>query len=144
MSLLTEPRPGRRFGMWNIAQVRAPGEILIPVSSTDCIANYARPPEGRDCVQLVNGLIRFNVGESFKQKIGVKADSVLGKLGFLRKCDDGMWSLIVRNFLVDPSGEYVDAPWDDESDLGYAVQCYNDDGKFGDFGFRCLAKPKAP
>ena len=134
LSLLSDVKPGHRVGMWHIAQVRAPGEILIPVSSPDSLVSYTKHPDGQGCVTVGGGLIRFRVGAEVKQKIGVKADALLGRLGFLRRCEDGLWSLIVRSFLVDPSADYVDAPWDDPDDLGYAVQCYNDDGTLGDFG----------
>ena len=134
LSLLSDPRPNRRMGMWHIAQVRAPGEILIPVSHGDAVVDYSRPADGRSCAVAEPGLVRFTVGGTFTQKIGVKADALVGRMGFLRRCGDGLWSLIVRAFSVDPSAEYVDAPWNDSGDLGYAVQCYNDDGKLGDFG----------
>jgi hypothetical protein len=29
---------------------------------------------------------------------------------------------VIRNFTVNPSGEYVDVPWDDPTRLGFAVQ----------------------
>jgi len=36
--------------------------------------------------------------------------------------------------MVNPSGRYIDVPWDSADETGYAVQCYNDDGNLGDFG----------
>ena len=48
--------------------------------------------------------------------------------------ENAQWNLVVRNFQVNPSGEYIDAPWDDPDDLGYAFQAYNDEGTLGSFG----------
>ena len=43
-------------------------------------------------------------------------------------------ALVVRNFFVNPTGEYVDVPWADTDDLGYAVQsCNVVDEKMGSF-----------
>ena len=32
---------------------------------------------------------------------------------------------MIRNFFVNPSGEYIDVPWQEPGDLGYAVQACN-------------------
>ncbi len=69
-----------------------------------------------------------------QHKIGVRAASTVGRMGYLRPIEGGGKTLVVRNFFVAPSGEYVDVPWGDANDLGYAIQCYNDDGVLGQFG----------
>ena len=43
------------------------------------------------------------------------------------------WSLVVRNFFVNPSGEYVDVPKNNPDDLGYSVNAVNVDSALGDF-----------
>ena len=40
---------------------------------------------------------------------------------------------MVRNFFVNPSGEYVDVPKDDPADLGYSVHAVNVLSALGDF-----------
>jgi hypothetical protein len=57
-------------------------------------------------------------------KISVKADVLSGRAGYLcRSQGDGdLWHLVVRNFAVNPSGDYVDALWGDPKDTGYAFQ----------------------
>jgi hypothetical protein len=42
-------------------------------------------------------------------------------------------TLIVRNFVVNPSGEYVDVPWRDPDDLGYSTQACNVNSALGAF-----------
>jgi hypothetical protein len=43
------------------------------------------------------------------------------------------FALVVRNFFVNPSGEYVDVPWGNTEDLGYAVQACNINNELGSF-----------
>jgi len=133
LKLLSEPSPGLRFGLWHLAQVRSVGDMLVPTTGSDRPRDYLAPT-GPTHLTVSAGLIRFRVDAAEQHKIGIKAASLLGRSGYLRQDDDGKWSLLVRNFVVNPSGDYVDVPWDDPNDLGYAMQCYNDDGNFADFG----------
>lgn len=133
LELLSEPSLGLRFGLWHLAQVRSVGDILIPTVGPDRPRDYLAAT-GTSHLTVAPGLVRFRVDAAEQHKIGIKATSLTGRSGFMREDEDGMWSLLVRNFIVNPSGEYVDVPWDDLSDEGYAMQCYNDDGNFADFG----------
>lgn len=132
LRLLSEYVPGAQFGLWHLAQVEAPGEILVPVTDSTPPHVYFGA-DGADNTKLTPGLVRFEVNGT-QQKIGIKADATFGRAGFIREDIDGLWTLIVRNFNVNPSGDYIDTPWDDPSDRGYAVQCYCDDGSLGNFG----------
>jgi hypothetical protein len=133
LSLLSEVTPDLRFGLWHLAQVRATGEILVPVTDTSRPHVYFGPAQSAQ-IKTEPGLVRFGVANVTPLKIGLKALSVKGRTGYLKEEMDGQWSLIVRNFSVNPSAEYVDTPWDNPNDRGYAVQCYSDDGSLGDFG----------
>jgi hypothetical protein len=42
-------------------------------------------------------------------------------------------ALIVRNFAVNPSGEYVDVPWKETDYFGFAVQACNVNSNLGQF-----------
>ncbi len=42
-------------------------------------------------------------------------------------------SLIIRNFAVNPSGEYVDVPWRDTGYLGFSTQACNIKSALGQF-----------
>jgi hypothetical protein len=41
--------------------------------------------------------------------------------------------LVVRNIFVNPSGEYIDVPWEKPTDIGYAVQACNISNDLGSF-----------
>ena len=45
----------------------------------------------------------------------------------------GRSALIVRNFAVNPSGEYVDVPWKDPGYLGFSTQACNVNSGLGQF-----------
>jgi hypothetical protein len=67
-----------------------------------------------------------------EQKIGVRAAATTGRVGYRYGSGDCS-TLIIRNFVVDPSGEYVDVPWDQPEDLGYSVQACNVNSRWGEF-----------
>lgn len=132
IKLHSESVPGLQFGLWHLAQVEAPGEILVPITNSEPPHVYFGSADA-DNTKIEPGLIRFGVNGT-QQKVGIKTDATFGRVGFIREDGEGLWSLLVRNFFVNPSGEYVDVPWDDPNNRGYAVQCYCDDGNLGNFG----------
>ena len=77
-------------------------------------------------------LIRYAMRAAGEQKIAIRAIAASGRIGY-RYPADGRWALIVRNVFVDPSGQYVDVPWGDVEDLGYAVQACNIHSALGSF-----------
>jgi len=58
------------------------------------------------------------VGE---HKLGFRAVDLTGRVGYMYPAGDQA-ALVVRNFAVNPSGEYVDVPWTEEANLGFAGQ----------------------
>ena len=56
-----------------------------------------------------------------------------GRIGYRYQTRDGSWSLVIRNVFVNPSGQYVDVPWDRPDAFGYAVQACNIDSPLGQF-----------
>ena len=125
--------PGIRLGIWNLVQVPAGGEIIVPTVRQSVPKTYFGDVGARHlCV--TPECIRFRVDAKHSHKIGVRAASTIGRIGYLRPIGDGKKTLVVRNFFVAPSAEYVDVPWDDLDDFGYAIQCYNDNGDLGEFG----------
>ncbi len=125
--------PGIRLGIWNLVQVPAGGEIVVPTVGESVPKTYFGEVTPSH-LHVTPESIRFRVDAKDSRKIGVRAASTIGRIGYLRPIGDGKKTLVVRNFFVAPSAEYVDVPWDDLDDLGYAIQCYNDNGDLGQFG----------
>jgi hypothetical protein len=76
--------------------------------------------------------IRYRMRAAGEHKIGIQPHAVGGRAGY-RTGDAEESSLVIRNFFVNPSGRYVDVPWDDPSHPGAAVQACNVYGKYGRF-----------
>ena len=125
--------PEIQIGIWNLMQVPAGGLAIIPTLRQSYPRDYFSET-GPDHLSVSPKSIQFVMDAKAQHKIGVKATSVLGRMGYIRSIDTTSESLVVRNFTVNPSGQYIDVPWDCPDEFGYAIQCYNDDGNLGDFG----------
>jgi hypothetical protein len=67
-----------------------------------------------------------------EHKIGVYAAATTGRIGYIYAAGK-QHALIVRNFSVNPSGEYADVPWIETDDKGYSVQACSVNSKWGMF-----------
>ena len=133
LKIVSSEDPRILIGLWNLIQFPKGGDVIIPVTCAEKPFTYF----GKSTIAPLiceNNFIKFHINATEKHKIGIKAYSLIGRVGYLRKVKEDCWTLVVCNFFVNPSGEYIDTPWKDLSDKGYALQCYNDDGKLGDFG----------
>ncbi|HOZ47657.1 MAG TPA: hypothetical protein PLO37_13010 [Candidatus Hydrogenedentes bacterium] len=125
----TENRP--MVGLWNLVQMPHGGDLLIP------IFHKAEPKIwfgqiAADDLIVGDHLIRYKMRAQGEHKVGVRAVATTGRVGYLYGSGDAC-SLIVRSFVVNPSGEYVDAPWKDPDDLGYSTQACNVNSALGAF-----------
>ncbi len=118
-------------GLWNLVQMPHGGELLI--------ATYSRSQPrivmgkiGSDDLVVGDHLIRYRMRATGEHKLSIRAVATTGRVGYLYQEGD-RWSLIVRNFFVNPSGEYVDVPWNDAGNLGFGVQACNVNSGLGMF-----------
>ena len=109
-----------RVGLWNLVQMPHRGEMIIPV--------YARSEPriyfgtiADDDLRVTDRAIYWRMAAEGQQKIGVRAIATTGRVGY-RYGSGHSSTLIIRNFVVDPSGEYIDVPSSEPEDLGYSVQ----------------------
>ena len=65
-------------------------------------------------------------------QIGLRAVSTANRIGYVSHFGD-KWALIIRNFVINPSGEYVDVPWTETDCFGWAVQACNVKSQLGVF-----------
>jgi hypothetical protein len=77
-------------------------------------------------------LIRYKMRQTGEHKISIRAVGATGRVAYLYE-RDCKWSLIIRNFVVNPSGQYIDVPWNDAEHLGYSTQACNVNGRWGQF-----------
>jgi hypothetical protein len=119
------------IGLWNLIQMPHDGELLVPTYSRSEPKIYmgAIAP---DDLQVTPRAVRYRMRAQGEQKIGVRAIALTGRAAYLYGAGDRT-SLVVRNFFVNPSGEYVDVPWTEEQNFGFALQACNVHSKWGEF-----------
>jgi len=118
-------------GLWNLVQMPHGGDLLIPVYHRTEPKIWFGEVSSEDLV-VQDRLIRYKMRAQGEHKLGVRAVATTGRVGYVSGSGKTC-SLIVRNFTVNPSGEYVDAPWKDSEDLGYSTQACNVNSALGAF-----------
>ncbi len=119
-------------GIWNLVQLPPGGEMLVPLYSR-AVPQKCFGDVPADRVTIDDHLLRVRADFSGSHKIAVKAAALCGRTGYLYGHDD-RWSLVVRNFFVNLSGEYIDVQRHDPGDYGYAFQmCRVDEAAYGSF-----------
>jgi hypothetical protein len=118
-------------GLWNLIQMPHKGELLVPTFSRSQprLIMGAIPEED---LLVGDRLVRYKMRQTGEHKISLRAVGATGRVAYLYE-RGGKWSLIVRNFVVNPSGEYIDVPWNDPEHLGYSTQACNVNSRLGEF-----------
>jgi hypothetical protein len=62
----------------------------------------------------------------------VYSATTTGRIGYMYPAGE-KYALIVRNFFVNPSGEYADVPWIEPEDRGYSTQACSVNSRWGMF-----------
>ncbi len=130
LAMLSSPEDGT-VGLWHLIQMPHGGDLLIPTYGRSQPRRIMGDIPDEDLV-VGEGLIRYRMRQAGEHKISVRAAGATGRVGYLYE-RKGQWSLILRNFVVNPSGEYIDVPWDDPQDFGYSTQACNVNGRWGQF-----------
>jgi hypothetical protein len=122
-TLEVEPGAGARLGLWNLLQLPPPGEMLVatrgPAAPRQVFGVLAA-----DELTLEPRLVRWRMGgPGVDAKIALRAPGLTGRAGYLGAGPrPGEADLVVREFEVDPGGEYVDALWEPPHETGWAFQ----------------------
>jgi hypothetical protein len=112
-----------RIGLWNLLALPHGGEMIIPTFHRARPKIYSGPIDPADLI-ITDHLVRFRTHGTGIQKIGVSASCSNGRLGALYPSGE-KWALVVRQFAVNPSGEYIDVPWNEpvsSGDFVYSTQ----------------------
>jgi hypothetical protein len=119
------------IGLWHLTQLPHGGDMLVPTHSSSRPKIYMGSISPEDLI-VGDHLIRYKMRAGGEHKLGVRATALTGRAGYLR-ASDGEASLVVRNFMVNPSGEYVDVPWTETKNFGFAFQACNVNSQLGAF-----------
>ena len=118
-------------GLWNLVQMPHEGDMLIPTYSRTeprLIMGSISPEE-----LIVNkNLVRYKMFAKGEHKLSIRAVVITGRIGYIYQTGK-KWALIIRNFFSNPSGEYVDVPWDNTDYFGFSVQACNVKSGLGSF-----------
>jgi len=135
LELVGSSRSARtQVGLWNLVQMPHGGDLLIPTfSKTEPRHIFSTVGAiSKQDLAITDHLITYRMRQKGEHKISIRAATVCGRVGYCYRTGD-KWSLIIRNFVVNPSGEYVDTPWTEPDNLGFAIQACNVNGALGEF-----------
>ena len=135
LELVGNSRQSReQVGLWNLIQMPHGGDLLIPTfgrAQPRHIFSTIGSISSKDLI-TTRHLVRYRMRQKGEHKISVRAISVCNRIGYVYRSGDH-WVLIVRNFMANPSGEYVDVPWEETDYFGFAVQACNVNSHLGAF-----------
>ena len=120
-----------QVGLWHLVQMPHGGDMLVPTffHSQPQVYFGAIAPED---LTVGAHMMRYRMRAKGDHKIGIHATAVTGRVGYLYLSGDEV-SLVVKSFCVNPSGEYVDVPWAEPENLGFAFQACNVNSAMGSF-----------
>lgn len=116
--------------IWNLVQLNAGGLLLIPCTGTVEASEYfGSAPE--EVHQVKDNHVRLHITGQRQYKVGYKAATLTGRMGYWNKLPDGQEYLLIRQFFNNPSAFYVEEPPAQPGVRGHSVHIYNDDGGLG-------------
>jgi hypothetical protein len=120
-------------GLWSLTQMPHGGELFVPTYSKATPRIYfGLVDTPTDELAISNRLVRFKMRAAGEHKIGLRAALTTGRIGYMYPTGE-QHALIVRNFFVNPSGEYADVPWTEPEDRGYSTQACSVNSRWGMF-----------
>jgi hypothetical protein len=120
-----------QLGVWNLLQLPKSGRMIVPTYRRAVPQTVFGDVPSADLELADHAFIWSMADTGGNAKISVRADVLTGRAGYVYPSpgDADLWNLVVRNFAINPSGDYVDALWNDPHDTGYAFQaCAVNDG----------------
>jgi hypothetical protein len=127
-TLTESPRDALQFGLWFLIQLVVPngGYLYAPTSGKTVITDYYEPT-GADYLRVQDNHVRFKLDSINRHKIGIRKTEVTGRAAFLSNDqeDGSEATLVIRNFLNDPSANYADVPLHTPAGTQDSIQSYN-------------------
>jgi hypothetical protein len=109
-----------QVSLWSLLQLPHGGELLIPTFSRSTVTPYFGNVDEDDLL-ITEHLIRYRMRSAGNHKLGFQTPAVTGRAGYLYA--EGMDScLVIRNFFVNPSGDYPDIPSTSACQVGSAIE----------------------
>ncbi|MBS1850099.1 MAG: hypothetical protein JST79_04255 [Acidobacteria bacterium] len=128
LTKLATPAP---IGLWNLLQLPHGGDMLVTTLSRTQPKIYMGTITAEELI-VGDHLVRYKMNAAGEHKLGIRDVGITGRVGYLY-ANGPERSLVVRNFRVNPSGEYVDVPWAETRNFGFAFQACNVNSQLGAF-----------
>jgi hypothetical protein len=128
---LLGPYQPPHVGMWHLTQMPHGGDMLVPTFFSSQPKIYMGTIGSEDLI-VNDHLVRYKMRANGEHKLGIRAVAITGRVGYMYTLHHET-SLVIRNFFVDPSGEYADVPWTEPDNFGFAFQACNVDSGLGAF-----------
>lgn len=123
----TSPEAPMDLEIWNLCQVRAGGVFLIPyLGDRFEYVDYYAPSQGK-VLTVHPGVAAIRVDSRAEHKVGAKAFQTFGRVGYLLRCGQDVWQLLIRNYYNDPSDPYIKDPSDRPGENGCSLFVYMND-----------------
>ncbi len=120
-----------KIGIWQLLQMPHGGDMMVPtfshVQPTVCMGTISEQD-----LEVEPQLVRYRMRATGEQKLCLHAPGLTGRAGYLWSKGEQA-SLVVRNFNVNPSGEYADVPWHQPDSPGFAFEACNVNSGLGAF-----------
>ena len=135
LELLGKSRGTKRaVGLWSLVQMPHGGEMIFPTygrtKPLHIFSTLGRIPS-HDLLTTEKGVF-YRMTQKGEHKISLRAVAICGRIGYVYQTGRE-WVLIIRNFYVNPLGDYVDTPWTKPDYFGFAVQACNINSQLGAF-----------
>ncbi len=119
-------------GLWHLMQLPCDGQMIISTyKKTKPVVVFGELSE-RD-LSISENQCRYSVTGEGSCKFSLDAVDITGRAGYTYG-DDKQQTLVVRYFFVNPSGQYIDVPFNDTTRTGLAFQaCKINNPQWGKF-----------
>jgi hypothetical protein len=118
-------------GTWNLLQLPHRGEMLIRTSSRATPVIYMGQI-GADDLRAGEHLVRYCMTAKGEHKFGLLPSDTAGIAAYIYRVGD-LSALVIRSFNVNPTGTYIDPPWNGTKEQACAFQTCNIDSGLGAF-----------
>lgn len=118
-------------GLWNLLQMPHGGDMIVPTYARAEPKIYLGDVAREDLI-VTDKLVRYKMRASGEQKLGIGANATTGRVGYMYGSGNQA-VLVIRNFNVNSSGEYVDVHWQEPEKPGVVFQACNVNNAQGSF-----------
>ena len=118
-------------GLWNLLQMPHGGDMLVPTFTRAEPKMYMGTVASEDLI-ISDHLVRYKMRAPGEHKLAIRAIATTGRVGYLYNAGNQR-ALVVRNFRIDLSGDYVDVPWQEPNNFGFAFQACSVNSSLGAF-----------